>query len=222
MTRYSVIIPTLNEADQITTCIQAVRQLDPDVEVIVADGGSRDQTLALAQASGARVVAAPRGRGVQLNAGAAVASGDIFVFLHADTRLPAQAFTLLTHIFADPHVQIAKFRLSFDDNNCLLALVARFMWFDSLLSSYGDQCMVIRRELFTALGGFPDWPLFEDVELFRRARAVTPIYVVPAQVVTSARRFRTNGIVRQLLHDFWLWWQYLIGVSPHVIARQYR
>lgn len=80
MTRYSVIIPTLNEADQITTCIQAVRQLDPDVEVIVADGGSRDQTPALAQASGARVVAAPRGRGVQLNAGAAVASGDIFVF----------------------------------------------------------------------------------------------------------------------------------------------
>jgi len=80
MTRYSVIIPTLNEADQITTCIQAVRQLDPDVEVIVADGGSRDQTPALAQASGARVVAAPRGRDVQLNAGAAVASGDIFVF----------------------------------------------------------------------------------------------------------------------------------------------
>lgn len=222
MTRYSVIIPTLNEADQIAACIHAVRQLDPDVELIVADGGSRDETPVLARASGARVVVAPRGRGVQLNAGAAVAKGDVFVFLHADTRLPDQAFTLLKRMFADPNVQIAKFRLSFDDDNCLLALAARLMWFDSLLTSYGDQCMVIRRELFTALGGFPDWPLFEDVELFRRARAVTPIYVVPAQVVTSARRFRTNGIMRQLLHDFWLWLQYLIGVSPHTIARQYR
>ncbi|MGC8801160.1 MAG: TIGR04283 family arsenosugar biosynthesis glycosyltransferase [Chloroflexus sp.] len=222
MTTFSVIIPALNEAANITTCVRAVRQCDPTVEVIVADGGSRDETPALARAAGARVVLAPRGRGHQLNAGAAVATGDVFVFLHADTRLPANAFALLRAMFADPQVHIAKFRLSFDDPNWMLALAARLMWFDSLLTSYGDQCMVIRRAFFTALGGFPDWPLFEDVELFRRARARTRVHVVPAQVVTSARRFRANGIIRQLLHDFWLWLQYLGGVSPYDIARQYR
>lgn len=222
MPTFSVIIPALNEADHITACVQAVRRLDPAVEVIVADGGSRDETPALARAAGARVVLAPRGRGPQLNAGAASASGDIFVFLHADTRLPANAFPLLRAMFADPQVQVAKFRLSFDDPDWLLALAARLMWFDSLLTSYGDQCMVMRRDLFHTLGGFPDWPLFEDVELFRRARAHTRVHVVPAQVVTSARRFRANGILRQLLRDFWLWLQYLGGVSPYEIARQYR
>lgn len=222
MPTFSVIIPALNEAAHMTACVQAVRRLDPQVEVIVADGGSRDETPALARAAGARVVLGPRGRGPQLNAGAAVATGDVFVFLHADTRLPANAFPLLRALFADPLVQVAKFRLSFDDPDWLLALAARLMWFDSLLTSYGDQCMVMRRDLFSALGGFPNWPLFEDVELFRRARARTRVHVVPAQVVTSARRFRANGILRQLLHDFWLWLQYLSGVSPHAIARQYR
>jgi len=219
---FSVIIPALNEADHIGACVQSVIRLDPDLEVIVADGGSTDNTPALARAAGAQVVAAPRGRGPQLNTGASVATGDIFVFLHADTRLPAHAFRLLRYLFADPQVQVAKFRLSFDDPDWLLALAARLMWFDSLLTSYGDQCMVIRRTLFERLGGFPDWPLFEDVELFRRARAYTRVHVVPAEVVTSARRFRANGILRQLLRDFWLWLQYLIGVSPHQIARQYR
>lgn len=222
MLTFSVIIPALNEADQITTCVQAVHQLDPNLEVIVADGGSYDNTRALARAAGARVVAAPRGRGPQLNAGAAIATGDIFVFLHADTRLPTNAFPLLRQMFASPQVQVAKFRLAFDDADWLLSLAARLMWFDSLLTSYGDQCMVMRRELFFQLGGFPDWPLFEDVELFRRARALTRVYVVPAQVITSARRFRANGTLRQLLHDFWLWVQYLLGVPPHQIARQYR
>ncbi len=222
MPTFSVIIPALNEADQITACVQAVHRLDSQVEVIVADGGSRDDTPALARAAGARLVRAPRGRGPQLNAGAAIASGDIFVFLHADTRLPTNAFPLLRGMFADPQVQVAKFRLSFDDPDWLLALAARLMWFDSLLTSYGDQCMVMRRDLFRVLGGFPDWPLFEDVELFRRARARTRVHVVPAQVVTSARRFRANGILRQLLHDVWLWLQYLSGVSPYEIARQYR
>ncbi|MCX7859719.1 MAG: TIGR04283 family arsenosugar biosynthesis glycosyltransferase [Chloroflexus sp.] len=222
MLTFSVIIPALNEAAHIAACVQAVRRLDPQVEVIVADGGSRDETPALARAAGARVVLGPRGRGPQLNAGAAVATGDVFVFLHADTRLPADAFPLLRALFADPQAQVAKFRLSFDDPDWLLALAARLMWLDSLLTSYGDQCMVMRRDLFYALGGFPNWPLFEDVELFRRARARTRVHVVPAQVVTSARRFRANGILRQLLHDFWLWLQYLSGVSPHAIARQYR
>ncbi|MBX0326230.1 TIGR04283 family arsenosugar biosynthesis glycosyltransferase [Oscillochloris sp. ZM17-4] len=221
MTSFSVIIPALNEEAGIAGCVAAVRALDPAVEVIVADGGSADRTAELAAAAGALVVRGPRGRGPQCNAGAARATGEALIFLHADTRLPAEAFPLLRQILADPSIQAAKFRLSFDSGDWLLAIAARLMWPDSLLTSYGDQGIVIRRELFAELGGFPDWPLFEDVRLFELARARTDIYVVPAEVVTSARRFEANGVIPQLLHDLWLWLQYVAGVSPHEIARSY-
>ncbi|MEI7769484.1 MAG: TIGR04283 family arsenosugar biosynthesis glycosyltransferase [Chloroflexales bacterium] len=221
MMSFSVIIPALNEEAGIAGCVAAVRALDPGVEVIVADGGSGDRTPELAEAAGAVVVRAPRGRGPQCNAGATRASGDVLVFLHADTALPAGAFAILRDILADPTIAIAKFRLSFDSRDWLLDIAARLMWSDSLLTSYGDQGIVIRRGLFDAVGGFPDWPLFEDVHLFELARARTDVHVVPAAVVTSARRFRDNGAIPQLLHDLWLWLQYLLGVSPHEIARRY-
>ncbi|MFQ3663884.1 MAG: TIGR04283 family arsenosugar biosynthesis glycosyltransferase, partial [Chloroflexaceae bacterium] len=219
---FSVIIPALNEAPNIAGCVAAVRALDPNVEIIVADGGSSDGTAELAAAAGARVVVAPRGRGSQCNAGAACASGDVLVFLHADTTLPPAAFELLRAILADPTVRIAKFRLSFDVHDWLLDIAARLMWFDSLLTSFGDQGIVIRRDFFAELGGFPDWPLFEDVRLFELARARTEVYVVPAEVVTSARRFLENGVLQQLLHDLWLWLQYLFGVSPYELSQRYR
>lgn len=219
--RISVIIPALNEEAAIAGCVAAVRALDPGVEVIVADGGSSDATAERAAAAGALVVAAPRGRGPQCNAGAALATGEVLLFLHADTALPARAFPILRELLADPAVAVAKFRLSFDTRHWLLDLAARLMWWDSLLTSYGDQGIVIRRALFDALGGFPDWPLFEDVRLFELARARTAVHVVPAAVVTSARRFLAHGVLPQLLHDLWLWLQYLAGVSPHAIARRY-
>jgi rSAM/selenodomain-associated transferase 2 len=221
MISFSVIIPALNEEAGIGGCVAGVRALDPDVEIIVADGGSSDRTVELAASAGAIVVRAPRGRGPQCNAGAARASGETLLFLHADTALPADAFGILRTLLTDPSIEMAKFRLSFDTHDWLLDIAARLMWYDSLLTSYGDQGIVIRRSLFERIGGFPDWPLFEDVHLFEKARALTDISVIPAEVVTSARRFRENGTIPQLMHDFWLWLQYLIGVSPHEIARSY-
>jgi rSAM/selenodomain-associated transferase 2 len=222
MTTFSVIIPALNEEARIGACVAAVRALDPAVEVIVADGGSADRTAELAAAAGATVVEAPRGRGPQCNAGAARAGGEVLVFLHADTALPAEAFPLLRELFADPAAQVAKFRLSFDADDPVLALASRLMWFDTRLTSYGDQGIVIRRALFTELGGFPDWPLFEDVRLFELARARAEVLVVPAQVTTSARRFQANGALPQLLIDLGLWVEYVAGISPHEIAARYR
>lgn len=221
MPTFSVIIPALNEEEAIGGCVAAVRALDPTVEIVVADGASSDRTAERAAAAGALVAHAKRGRGPQCNAGAALATGEVLIFLHADTALPANTFPALRALFADPAVAAAKFRLSFDHADPILALAARMMWYDSLLTSYGDQGIVIRRVLFDALGGFPDWPLFEDVRLFELARARTHVRVVPAAVVTSARRFRANGVLRQLFHDLWLWLQYLAGVSPHAIARRY-
>lgn len=222
MPQYSVIIPALNEEALIGRCVAAVRALRDGVEVIVADGGSDDRTVERAEAAGARAVRAPRGRGPQLNAGAAAASGAILIFLHADTALPPDAFALLDDWFADPGVRCAKFRLGFDTRDWLLDLAARMMWFDSVLSSYGDQGIVIRRALFESLGGFPDWPLFEDVRLFERARAAANVHVIPAQVTTSARRFLANGVLNQLAQDLWLMTQYMAGEPPERIAAQYR
>ncbi len=222
MTTFSVIIPALNEAARITSCVTAVRALDPTVEIIVADGGSSDPTAELAIAAGALLVQAPRGRGSQNNAGAAQACGEVLIFLHADTTLPAATFPLLRACFADPATQIAKFRLSFDDDDPLLTLAAQLMWVDSRLTSYGDQGIVIRRTFFAELGGFPAWPLFEDVRLFELARARTEVCVVAASVTTSARRFQANGALPQLLLDVGLWIAYVAGVSPHTLAERYR
>ncbi len=221
MRNFSVIIPTLNEASQIEDCLATLRTLDPTVELIVADGGSSDATVALAQQAGATVISAPRGRGPQCNAGAALAQGDLLIFLHADTRLPDDCFVLLRHLFANPTLQVAKFRLSFDVNDPLLALAARFMWIDTRLTSYGDQGVVVRRDFFNELGGFPPWPLFEDVRFFELARAQTKVAVVPTRVVTSARRFVANGTLAQLLIDLGLWIEYVAGISPFEIAARY-
>ncbi|EFO80508.1 glycosyl transferase family 2 [Oscillochloris trichoides DG-6] len=221
MPTWSIIIPALNEAARIGQHIGALRRLNPEAEIIVVDGGSDDQTVALAREAGARVVMSERGRGPQCNAGAMQAHGAVLIFLHADTELPADAFALLEARFSDPHVQIAKFRLSFASDDPILALAARMMWWDSLLTSYGDQGIVIRRTFFDDLGGFPDWPLFEDVRLFELARARTSVHVIPTQVITSARRFNANGTIPQLLHDLWLWLQYLIGVPPSELAHRY-
>lgn len=221
MSHISVIIPTLNEAAMIGATIAALRSNDPSVQIIIADGGSRDQTVTLALAAGATVVSAPRGRGPQCNAGAAVANGELLLFLHADTSLPEGAFKLVRDTFADPRVAVAKFRLSFDLRHPILDLAARMMWVDSRLTSYGDQGIVIRRDFFHTLGGFPAWPLFEDVRLFELARARTQVHVLPATVVTSARRFQANGALKQLLIDIGLWIEYVAGVSPFAIAARY-
>jgi rSAM/selenodomain-associated transferase 2 len=221
MTSFSVIIPALNEEDGIGACVAAVRALDPSVEVIVADGGSTDATADRATAAGATVVVAPRGRGRQCNAGAARATGEVLVFLHADTTLPADAFPLLRETFADPAAQAAKFRLSFDVDDPVLTIAARLMWVDTRLTSYGDQGIVIRRAFFADLGGFPEWPLFEDARLFELARARTHVHVLPATVVTSARRFQANGALPQLMIDFGLWLEYVAGIPPEELAGRY-
>jgi len=219
--RFSVIIPTLNEADVIREQVGRVLALEPAAEVIVADGGSEDATVSLATAAGAHVVYGLRGRGSQLGAGAVQATGDILLFLHADTRLPAVAFDLLRERFAGEEVQIGTFRLAFDGEHWLYTVYTFFSRFDSVLTTFGDQCIVVRRSFFEALGGFPEWPLFEDVALLQEARRRTRVHSFPAAVVTSARRFEREGIVRQSLRNGWYVLRYLFGASPRDLAARY-
>ncbi|MDT8306483.1 MAG: TIGR04283 family arsenosugar biosynthesis glycosyltransferase, partial [Anaerolineae bacterium] len=168
-----------------------------------------------------RCISSAAGRAVQMNAGARVARGDCLVFLHADTRLPRGAFRLLSAELARPDVAAGTFRLSFDQRHWLFSLYAYFSRFDSVFTTFGDQCIVIRRDLFLHLGGFPDWPLFEDVALLQRARRETRLRSFPAAVVTSARRFQRGGVIGQSLHNGWLVLQYLLGASPADLAVKY-
>lgn len=218
---FSVVVPALNEERFITGTVRHLFAMNPGVEVVVADGGSSDGTVQMAWDAGARVIQGRFGRGRQMNAGAAETAGDVLIFLHADTRLPANAFSLLQVAFARPQMQVGTFRLGFDERHWLLALYTFFSRFDSLLTTFGDQCVVIRRTFFYDLGEFPDWPLFEDVALLQVARRKTRVHSFPAQVVTSARRFRRGGIIRHSLRNAWYVAQYLAGVSPHRLAARY-
>jgi len=218
---YSVIIPTYNEAANIQKTTQHIRKLVPDTQVIVVDGGSNDATVALARSENAEVVLSRAGRGVQCNAGARHATGEILLFLHADTFLPANAFELLTKFFSDGKTQIGTFRLSFDEQRPLLRFYCSFTRFDSIFTRFGDQCIVVRKSFFDQIHGFPDWALFEDVELLRTARRYTSIVSFPAEVITSARRFVKMGIIHTQLVNGVLLLLYFLGVSPSKLARLY-
>lgn len=218
----SVIIPALDEAGEIEASLRAVRASLPQAEIIVADGGSRDGTAELAERAGARVVWSARGRGPQCAAGAAVARGELWFFLHADTRPPPEAAAVLARAFSRPEVQIGTFRLAFDDRSRFLRACAWLTRFDSVFTRFGDQGIVVRRTFYARLGGFPAWPLFEDVEFLRRARRHTRIWSLPAAVVTSARRFRRRGLLRQQLQNAGLLLRFLAGTPPERLAAEYR
>lgn len=217
----SVIIPTLNEAPRLAATLARARSALPRAEFIVADGGSTDGTTALARRAGAQVVTCSPGRGRQLAAGAELAHGHLLLFLHADTLLPAEAGAVLARAFADGQTQIGTFRLNFDAAGWFLRSSAWFTRFDSVFTRFGDQAIVVRRDFYAQLGGFPAWPLFEDVELLRRARRITRIASFPAAVTTSARRFRRSGPLRQQWRNGWLLCRFLAGACPHALAAEY-
>lgn len=219
--KISVIIPTLNEAARLKTTLERVNSALPQAEIIVADGGSTDGTPAMARNAGARLVTSPRGRGRQLAVGAEEAHGNLLLFLHADTTLPSDAAAVLERVFADGRTQIGTFRLSFDAEGWFLRTCAWFTRFDSVFTRFGDQAIVIRRDFYAQLGGFPEWPLFEDVELMRRARRITRIASFPAAVTTSARRFQRSGHLRQQWRNGWLLCRFLGGACPHALAAEY-
>lgn len=219
---FSVIIPTLNEERYIRSCIRAIRAADSEVEIIVVDGGSEDGTPNIALQEGAIVEYSKLGRGIQLNHGAAIARGDILVFLHADTILSATVFDVLRQSFADPKIALGRCRLRFDVKHPLLQFYAACARIESVFTTFGDQCIVVRRSFFDAVGGFPEWQLFEDVALLQVARSKTRVHAFPTTVVTSARKFIKHGILRQQLRNAAMLLLYIVGVSPDRLAAIYR
>lgn len=212
----SIIVPTLNEAGAIAP---ALKRLEPlrrrGTEVIVVDGGSGDDTAALARPLADRVIDAPRGRASQMNAGAAVAAGDMLLFLHADTVLPEGADALV-----DAGHAWGRFDVRIDGRHPLLRLVASMMNLRSRLTGVctGDQAIFVRRALFTEIGGYPDIPLMEDIALSKALRRRAPPWCLRQRVTTSGRRWEARGVARTVLLMWRLRFDYWRGVDPRALA----
>jgi rSAM/selenodomain-associated transferase 2 len=221
MSKYSVIIPTLNEEKYLLAVLEHLINIDEDIEIIIADGGSVDSTVKIAERFDVKVCRSEKGKGIQLNNGASCAKGAVLIFLHADTFLPANAFSLINEYLLVRKIDIALFNMKFDKESFLMNIYSRFTKFDSIFTTFGDQVIVIRRDFFNELNGFPNLTIFEDLELYRKARRKTKIYKLPAFVTTSARRFETIGIIKnQLLNGLYIL-QYFVGIDPDKIYKKY-
>ena len=227
MTKLSIVMPVLDEAAEIETALSAlVPYRQRGVEVIVADGGSSDATPELARPLADRVIAAPRGRSLQMNAGAAAAQGDVLLFLHADTQLPENADGLVLDGLARSgsaiHRTWGRFNVRFDGGG-LLRVVAATMNLRSRLTGIatGDQALFVARAAFERVGGFPAIALMEDVALSARLKRVSRPLCLSARVTTSARRWRKHGTLRTVLLMWRLRLRFFLGADPAKLARAY-
>jgi rSAM/selenodomain-associated transferase 2 len=218
----SIIMPVLDEATEVGAALTALAPLRArGVEVIVADGGSHDGTAALAQPLADRVITSARGRAVQTNAGAAVAHGDVLLFLHADTRLPVDADKLVLDGLSCTGKIWGHFDVCFDSGG--LGLVAFMMNLRSRATGIatGDQALFVTRAAFESVGGFPDIALMEDVALSARLKRKGRPLALRARVTTSARRWRKHGVLRTILLMWKLRLAFSLGADPAKLARAY-
>lgn len=200
--KLSVVIPTLDEAERIGEAVRgAQRAAGSGVEITVVDGGSTDGTPERAAEAGARVLASARGRARQLGVGARASRGDVLLFLHADTALPAGYDAAVCAALEDPAVVGGAFRLRFDQRSAALRVVE---WGARLRVAlfelpYGDQALFVRRETLEAIGGVPQAPIMEDLDLVKALKARGRLAILPLDAVTSARRYLTRGPLRTVL-----------------------
>ena len=219
--RLAIVVPTLDEAESLRRNLPAALAVAD--EVIVSDGGSRDGTTEVARELGARVVTGPPGRGGQLNRGAAAATADVLLFLHADTTLPAGAAEKVRRVVADG-ARGGAFLVRFDVDRPAQRLGAWLINHRTRLIRLplGDQAQFATRRTFDDLGGYQDWPILEDVDFARRLRRLGGMALIADPVTTDARRFVEQGVVRTVATNWLIWLLFLLGFSPHRLARLYK
>jgi rSAM/selenodomain-associated transferase 2 len=220
----SIIIPVLREARHLERLLPDLIARAPSAEIIVVGAGSEDDTAPVVpRLQGVRHLQAPRGRARQMNAGADLATGSTLLFLHADTRLPAGFDRAIVEALTDPSVVGGRFDVRFDNPALVFRLIAALMNARSRLSGIctGDQAMFVRRSVFEALGGYPDLPLMEDVELSRRLKRLGRLACLRLRVTTAARKWEREGVVRTILLMWSLRLLHFCGVAPDRLHRWY-
>lgn len=212
----SIIVPVLNEAKILAAALGELLEQEGRFEVIVVDGGSTDGSHEVAQqAAGARCILSGKGRGTQMNAGAVAARGELFLFLHVDTRLPPGAIQAL-QTAADAGLQAGAFRHSFADADWRLRLISSGHNLQCRLTRiyYGDHAIFVRRDVFERVRGFPEVPLLEDVIFCQRLRSVVRATLLPQVVTTDARRFRQRGVWRTTGRALLILARHALGLTP--------
>ena len=222
LTMISVIIPTLNEENTLQATIDSARA--EAVEVIVSDGGSTDATLDIAEKQADLTLSPASGRGEQMNVGAAAARGDILLFLHADTLLPKGWEEEVYKLLSDDGVACGAFRFALPEKSAASGLISAMVNLRSkwLKLPYGDQALFMRRERFEEAGGFRTLPIMEDVDLVRRLGKKGHVLIADKAVLTSSRRWRSEGWLWTTVRNQALLWLYLLGVPPERLFRFYR
>ena len=217
----SVIIPTLNEQQDIRKAIASA--VDVDAEILVVDGGSRDETVAIAKRTGGRVETGRRGRAAQQNMGASLASGRVLLFLHADTQLPAGYPAHIFNAFMDPRTALGAFRFKTDRRTPMMKWITLVTNFRArhLKMPYGDQALFVRKSIFDRVGGFPQMPLSEDLFLVRRIAKEGRIRIVNSDAVTSARRWDRLGPIKTTLINQIILTGLCLRISPRTLASLY-
>ena len=221
----SIIMPVLNEAAGVAAAVQTLAPLVArGAQLLLADGGSADDTLTRAQTCAVQIISTQRGRALQMNAGAQLATGGVLLFLHADTRLPANADVLIAEALASGAQVWGRFDVGIDGQPRLLRIVAWMMNVRSRWSGIatGDQAIFMTRAAFDTAGGFPVQPLMEDIEMSRRLLRLSPPACLRARVLTSGRRWERSGIWRTILLMWRLRFAYWRGVAPERLAALYR
>jgi len=216
---YSVIIPTLNEADNIQSCLLKLQTIKNNGEIIVVDGGSTDNTVELAQILSDKVISSDKGRASQMNAGAKIATGKMLIFLHADTSLPDNALDLIKQ----SNNSWGRFDIKLTGKPFMLKVVAWFMNWRSRLTGIatGDQVIFVNRQLFNQVGGYPDIALMEDISLCTVLKKISKPDCLKAKVTSSGRRWEEFGAIRTILLMWSLRLRYYFGEKPEVLAKLY-
>jgi rSAM/selenodomain-associated transferase 2 len=220
--KISIVIPILNEAATLDAFLRNLSQQQRKFEIILADGGSTDGTReVLKRFPGIKLVRSGEGRGKQMNDGARQAQGEVFLFLHADTTLPANAFLKIEETLADSSVAAGSFSLEFDHPARFFRILSIFGRINHPFFTYGDQGLFLRANTFRRIGGFKEIPVMEDVEIQERLRKIGTFIKLKEPVFTSARRYLRNGPLRQHLIATGVVLLYHLGVSPHFLGGCY-
>lgn len=219
--KFSIIIPTLNEQKTIQSCLSALQPLRKDCEIIIVDAGSNDQSIT-ATALADKIITTEKGRARQMNTGASHATGDILIFLHADTYLPEHALQLIEQHIGGNRVW-GRFDIRLSGDHFMLKVIARMMNWRSRLTGIatGDQVIFVTREAFSAVGHFPEIALMEDIALSKALKKISPPICINAKVTSSGRRWERYGIYSTILLMWSLRLRYFFGADPQLLAALY-